>query len=160
MVCERAPCLGEKPAHTGHEPFDLVAPAQEDAAQRKSEAMLRMRFGIRKCETGPPGSTEDEPAIDIEMLPEGLNVRDEMSCRVVRQVAERCRTPGTPLVKNHDPVVARIEEPPMRRNGASPRPSVQEDDRDAFGVSALLPIEMMRIIDCESSGLVGFDFRK
>ena len=26
-----------------------------------------------------PRSTEDEPAIDIEMLPEGLNVRDEMS---------------------------------------------------------------------------------
>ena len=56
--------------------------------------------------------------------------------------------------------MARIKEPPVRRHGTSPRPSVQEDDRDAFGVAALLPIEMMRIIDCKSTGLVWFNFGK
>ena len=48
----------------------------------------------------------------------------------------------------------------MRRNRPGTGSAVQKDYWHTFGVAALLPIDMMRIIDRECAGFVGFDFGK
>src|SRR3546814_20494387 len=67
IACEIAPHLGEDAAHPGHKPRDLLAPAQEYAAQDEADAAFAPGFGIGERQTRPPGAAEHQPALDNQV---------------------------------------------------------------------------------------------
>src|SRR2546422_431059 len=64
------------------------------------------------------------------------------------------------LLEEHDAPLAPVEEAPVPRIEPSPRTAVQEDDRPALGVAALLEVEAVAGGHLQASGLVGLDRRK
>ena len=75
-------------------------------------------------------------------------------------VAVNVTTSGAPLVENDNAIGTWIEETAMGGNGARARSAVQEDDRHALGVAALLPIKMMEAIDSKAARFIRLDFGK
>ena len=53
---ERAPRLGKDVAHAAHEPVDLRASREEDAAQHEAQHAVGMRFGIGDARASSPTS--------------------------------------------------------------------------------------------------------
>ena len=160
VIGESSPCFREETAHTVHEPVDLVFSAQEYAAQDKAEAAVRVRLSVGKSKARPPGAAEHKPTVDPEVLAELFDILNQISGRVIGQLAKRCRTSGAPLVENDDAIRTWIEETAMGGNGARARSAVQEDDRHALGVAALLPIKMMEAIDGKATRFIRLDFGK
>ena len=89
-----------------------------------------------------------------------LHVGHEMIGRVVLQVAQRHRAAAAALVEHDDAIELRIEEAAMHRRGTRARPAMQEDDRHALGIAALLPIDRVTPVDGQHSARVGRNLRE
>ena len=76
---------------------------------------------------------------------------------VVAEFPDRRGPPGAALVEDHDPVMGRIEEAPVRRDRPRAGPAVEEDHRRPVGVAGDLPVEIVQGIDGESSAVMGLD---
>ena len=159
-IGESLPCFREETAHTVHEPVDLVFPAQEYAAQDKAEAAVRVRLSVGKSKARPPGAAKHKPTIDPEVPAEFFDILNQITGRVIGQLAKRCRTSGAPLVENDNAIGTWIEETAMGGNGACAWSAVQEDDRHPPRVAALLPIKMMEAIDSKAARFKRLDFGK
>ena len=160
VIGESLPCFRKETAHTVHEPVDLVFPAQEYAAQDKAEAAVRVRLSVGKSKARPPGAAKHKPTIDPEVPAELFDILNQITGRVIGQLAKRCRTSGAPLVENDNVIGTWIEETAMAGNSARARSAVQENDRHPLGVAALLPIKMMEAIDSKAARFIRLDFGK
>ena len=160
MLGEVAPRLGEDRAHAVEEPVDLGARAQEDAAQDEAGDALGMLQAVGQRQRAAPRAAEQQPLVDAEMGPQPLHVGDEMAGGVVVQLAERHRAAAAALVEHDDAVELRIEEPAMHRGRAGARAAVQEHDRHALRIAALLPIDRVSPVDRQHAAGVGRDFRE
>ena len=160
VIGESLPCFREETAHTVHEPVDLVFSAQEYAAQDKAEAAVRVRLSVGKSKARPPGAAEHKPTIDPKVPAELFDIPNQITGRVIGQLAKRCRTSGAPLIENDNAIGTWIEETAMGGNGACAWSAVQEDDRHPLRVAALLPIKMMEAIDSKAARFKRLDFGK
>jgi hypothetical protein len=125
-----------------------------DAEEDHLADALGMRLGVGERKRAAPRSTEDEPALDLEVLAQPLDVRDQVRGGVVRQVdAGRAgmwrASPAVALVQERDPVDARVEQLAVPRRAARPRPAVQDDRRLALGVATELPVDAIAATDIE-----------
>ena len=66
---------------------------------------------------------------------------DQLPRRVVRQIGSRRRAPRPTLVDQDDPIQRRVEEATVTLGAATARPAVNEDDRLARFVTALLVVD-------------------
>ena len=107
-----------------------------------------------------PRAAEQQPALDAEMGAQLLHVGDEVIGRVVLQVAERHRAAAAALVEHDDAIELRVEEAAMHGRRAGARPAMQEDDRHALGIAALLPIDRVTPVDRQHAAGVGRDLRE
>ena len=155
MLGEVAPRLGEDCAHAMEEPFDLLLRAEKDAAQDEAAGAFRMADAVGQRERAAPRAAEKQPPRDAEMNAQLLHVADQMAGRVVVQVAERHRSPAPALVEYDDPIELRIEEAAMDRRRACARATMQEDDRNAVRIAALLPVDRVSPVDRQHAAGVG-----
>ena len=157
-ACELVPRLWEHVAEAVQKPVDFARAAEEDSAQHEPEHARRMRLGVRKRERRTPGSAEDEPARDAEVLAEPLEVGDEMRRRVVAQLAERRRAPCPALVVDDDSVGSRVEEPPMPGRRAGAGSAVQEDDGNPLRAARGFPVRGVHPVEPEHAARIRLDF--
>src|SRR5471030_1918772 len=89
-----------------------------------------------------------------------LHVGHEVIGRIVLQVAQRHRAPAPALVEYDDSIELWVEEAAMYRRGTRARSAMQEDDRNALGIAALLPIDRVTPVDGQHSARVGRNLRE
>ena len=89
-----------------------------------------------------------------------FDIGHEMGWRVVGDLAERRRSAGAALIKNHDPPIFGIEKPPMHRRRAGAGTTVQKQCRDTARITGLLPIHRMAGIEPQRARAVGLDRRE
>jgi hypothetical protein len=70
-----------------------------------------------------------QPLVDLQDLPQLLQVVDQVPRGVVHQGGVRDALPRPPLVHEDDPVEVWVEEAAVVGRGAGARASVEEDDR-------------------------------
>ena len=151
--------LREKPAHAIEEPVQLGRRAQEDAAQDKAGAALRMRLAVGQCQRRTPGAAKHQPALNAHQLTQALDVGHQVRRGVVAGLAQRGRLPGAALVKQHDAVVGWVKKLPMRLGQTGPRAAVQKQHRHPLRVAALLPVQGVQGVDRQVAAAVGLDRR-
>ena len=144
------------------EPLQLVASQGEDAAQDDLAHGIRVALGVGQRERRAPRAAEDLPLLDAEVAPQQLDVGDQVPGGVEAQVGVgRAHVgrglPAAALVEQHDPVLLRVEEPPVPRGGARTGTPVQEHDRLAVGVAGLLPVDALPVAGQQVPGLVRLD---
>jgi hypothetical protein len=105
----------------------------------------------------PPRAAEHQPALDAQVLPQPLDVGDQVPGRVVDQTGVRPALAAAALIEQHDPVALRIEEPAHLRVGAPARAAVQEHGGLAVGIAALLEVDLVQLRDAEKAGPVRLD---
>jgi hypothetical protein len=119
-------------------------------------------LGIDQPKSHPPGHTDHPPAIDAEMHPQPLDVRDKMIGCIDRQVGivladQRAAPPAAALVKQHGPVCRRIEVASGVRRAAGARAAVQPDGGQALRGADGLPIQALAIANLECTEVVRLD---
>jgi len=77
-----------------------------------------MPLGVGERERAPPRSADHQPALDAEVRPEPLDVRDEVRRGVVAKVdtgraRARRAPPAVALVEQDDPVSLQVEQPTL-----------------------------------------------
>ena len=98
------------------------------------------------------------------MLTETLDVRDEVWCRVAREIDVGLggvrRAPSAPaLIEEHDAIRRGVEEPRMPGRAPGARTAVEHHGRFAERVAARLPIHAVAVADVEHPVPVGIDPR-
>ena len=88
---------------------------------------------------GAPRAAEHQPAFDAEMLPQTLDIGDQVRCRIVGELCHRWGAAGATLIEEDDGGLW-VEEPPMHELAAAARTAVHEQHRDALGLPALLEV--------------------
>ena len=116
-----------------------------------------MRLGVGEGEGRTPGAAEDLPLRDAEVLAELLDIGHEVPRRVRLQARVRRALPAAALVEEDDPVLLGVEEPPHLAVRSAAGSAVEEDDRLARRVPALLEVELVQVGDAEPSGPVRLD---
>jgi hypothetical protein len=94
-----------------------------------------MRFAVSEREGAAPRAAEHEPALDLEVLPQPLDIGDEVRGRVLLQLPERRGAARPALIENYDAVARGIEKAAVGRRGARPGSAVQEQDRHAVRIA-------------------------
>src|SRR5580658_8386769 len=106
---------------------------------------LRDALGIhlRVCEPqrAAPRSANDQPSIDLQTLPQALDVRDEIWGVVAPQVGIRPAdmwraSAAAPLIEQHHSICGWIEQPAMPRRATRTRPAVENERSFAARISA------------------------
>jgi hypothetical protein len=92
---------------------DFDRPAKEDSAQHQREDAPRMRLRVRQRQRRPPGAAEDQPSVYPQVLAQALQIGDQVPCRIVCQLAKRCRLPTAALVVHDDAIERGIEKSPV-----------------------------------------------
>ena len=129
------------------EPEELAPAEEEDAAQHERLAAIRVRFGVGQRQGAAPAAAEHDPPIDAEVLAQLLDVRDEIPGRVLPELREGRALAAAALVVQHDAPLLRIEVAVVDRVDAAARPAVQEDERLAARVAALLEVDRVQLRD-------------
>ena len=140
-------------------PLQLPAAQHEDATQYQFGHAIRMALGIGQGQRGAPGAPEDLPALDAQMFAQALDIGDQMPGGVGDQAGVRRGTTTTALVEEHDAVLGRVEEAPRLGIAAGTGTAVQENHWFAFGVAALLEVELVTVTHRQASGFKGLDLR-
>jgi len=69
----------------------------------------------------------------------------------------RCRPAAAALIEKNRPIGLRIEKTAVVGLAPGPRPSVQKQDRNAFGITDLLYVELVSRADGKAAGGIGLD---
>jgi monoamine oxidase len=152
--------LREKPASALVKPVGLAAPARGNGRQHDLRHPFRKAFCVGKCEGRPPGPAGDQPPVDAQMLPQGLDIRDEMIGRVDRHVGRwitcmRRAAAAAALIEQHDLVARRVEPAPHVRRQPLTRAAVQQNSGLAVGVAGQFPVDLVAVAHREQAGGVG-----
>jgi hypothetical protein len=107
----RLPCIRiENGSAALVEPVDLLLAEQEDAAHNEFGNTLRVRLGISESQCGTPGSTENLPSLNLQVLADLFNIGDELPSGVVFKRRVRCALATASLGIVNDAVFLRVEE--------------------------------------------------
>src|SRR6266850_3926009 len=91
------------------EPFNFFWTAQENSAQDQFAHPIRMGFRISECERAAPGTAEDLPAIDAEMLAQSLDICYEVPGRILFQTRVGRALAGAALIEKNNSINLRVE---------------------------------------------------
>lgn len=159
---EAAPLLGEQAADAAGDPFDFALRGGGDESEEETSDLLRVSVGVGQAEGRAPGESENEPAINAEVLAEMFDIGDEVRGGVggevsVRFFRERSAASAAPLIEEDDAEEMGIEEATLIWGTASAGSAVEEEGGEALGVTAAFPIDLMPVSHGEESGLIRLD---
>ena len=114
-------------------------PGRGDTEEDHLGDALRMGFGVGQAEGRAPRCAEEKPALDAQVLPQALDVGDQVVGRVRGQidlgVAGVGRAPAAAaLVEEDDPVGGGVEVAPPAGRAARAGAAVEDDGRLAVGI--------------------------
>ncbi len=75
---EFLPCFREDLSQSVQEPVDLALPPKENPAQQKAAAALRVSLPVREAKRAAPRTSEDQPALDAEVVAQQFDVGDQL----------------------------------------------------------------------------------
>jgi hypothetical protein len=136
------------------DPVELTAQASGDAEEDEFGDPIWIGLSVGKCEGTAPRATDDEPALDREVISDALDIGDEVVGGVRGQIdvggagMGRAAT-AVPLVVEDDAVAAGIEEAAMPRGAAGAWAAVKNEGGLALGMAAGFPVEPMSVADVE-----------
>jgi hypothetical protein len=156
----RLPCIRiENGSAALVEPVDLLLAEQEDAAHNEFGHTLRVRLGIGESQGGAPGSSENLPSLDSQVLADLFNIADEVPGGVGFESCVGCALAAASLVKVNDAVFFRVEEAALLGIGTAARTAVQKNYRLTGRVAALLEVELVDRRHLEPARAVGLNRR-
>lgn len=94
------------------------------------------------------------------MLPELLDVLDQVLGVVALELGEWRRAAASPLVEQRHVEEVGIVGPPVRRPDAAAGAAMQEQRRHALGIADPLEMKRVAVVDGELAGLPGLDLGK
>ena len=158
-VAERLPFAREDATHRAGDPLDLASGGRHDADEDHLGHAVWVRLGVGEAERRSPRPSPDEPSVDAEVLPESLDVIDEMCGRVRREVDDRLSgvrsaPAAAALIEEHDPIAIGVEPAPKARRRTASRAAVQDDRGLAVGVAGDAPREPVSVSDVEHAPVV------
>src|SRR6478752_6134141 len=71
------PFAGEYSGRAAVEPIGLRRAAGCDGRQHHLRHSLGESLGMRQCQSGNPRAATDQPAVDVEVTPQPLHIRDQ-----------------------------------------------------------------------------------
>ena len=118
---------------------------------------VRMAFGVRQPQHRSPRQPEDDPALDVEVLAQPLDVGDvvvHVDARPVHVLLAgvRCAAPGRPLIEQHGAMPLCVEAAASPGSATTAGAAVEVDDRGALRVTDLLDVEDVAVADVELAG--------
>jgi hypothetical protein len=161
-LLERVPLRREHASHALGDPVDLLAARRRDGHQGQRADARRVLLRVREGEGGAPRDPGDDPVLDVQVLPDRLDVGDQPLRGVVGETVtglgdERPAAAAGALVDADQAVPGRVEVGPVpaaaeRTAGAA----VQPERGDAVGGAGLLPVQGRAVADVEHPGGGGF----
>ena len=125
------------------EPVDFLLAQEEDAAQDEFCDLIGMSLGIGERQGRTPGSAEDLPALNAQVLADFLDIGDEVPGGVCFERRVGRALAAAALVKIHDAVFFGVEEAALFGLGAAAGTAVQKNHRLARGVTAFLEVDLV-----------------
>lgn len=141
------------------EPVDVLRTAEEDAAQDQRMDPLGMGLRVGQRQGRAPGTAEQHPLLDTQVLAQALHVRHQLPGAVLLQAGVGRGTAATALVEGDDTVEVGIEEATRQGIATGAGAAVDEDDRQSVRRTAFVGIQHMRFVDGQLVASVGFNFR-
>jgi hypothetical protein len=138
-------------------PAELFLPREENAAHDERLDSGGMSLGVSESQRTAPRTTEDDPAIDMEVAPKLFNVGDEIPGSILFQASMGGRFAASPLVKEDDPVEVGIEEGAVGGIGAASRAAVKKENRPSLRIARLFPIEVVDRRNLQAAALIRLD---
>lgn len=128
-------------------PVRLELAAKAYSPQQMAEASFRVSLCLGECEEATPRASARGPTLDVEFPANDLDIAYEMLRCVGFERRIRLRASAAPLVEKDDPPHGRIVVAPVgwAKSGAGPAMKVEE--RNAFGIAALLVLEPVSLAD-------------
>ena len=113
-------------------PIELLAASGGDAEQDDLGDAMWISLRIRERQRAAPRAAQHQPSIDVEMLAQPLDIRDEVGGGVAREVGirgarRRRAAPAIALIEQHDAIGGRIEQPAMPWRASRAGTAVQHD---------------------------------
>ena len=139
-------------------PVDLILLEEENPPKHQLGNSLRVSLRVSERKGRAPGAAERHPLVDLgDLLPQLLDVVDEVPGRIVFDARIGRRLAAAALVEDEDLVLVRIELPPVIGARSAARTAVEEYDRLSVRIARELPIEAMPVTDVEHARLVRLD---
>src|SRR5262249_16411635 len=117
---------------------------------------LRILLGVRERQSRAPRAAEHEPALDLEVRAQALDVLDQVPGRVVHETRGRAALTAAALIEQDDTIAPGIEQSAHLDVRAAAGAAVQKDRRLAARIAALLEVDLVQIRDLEETYAVGF----
>ena len=138
--------LGVECAGTVEIPVEFLVAHHKNASKGETQRSLRIFFGVEESQSGPPGTTEEVPPVDTQMLAHPLVIFYQYVGSITLDEGtgipadgeslgwrERCR----PLVVGDDTEPAGIEISEVDFIATGAGAAVQIDHRDSIGIAVL-----------------------
>src|SRR5947207_5239661 len=100
-----------------------------------------MRFSVRERERRSPRSSEDHPAIDLELPAKFFDIVDQIPCRILVKRSMGFAFSRSALIEKNDPVMFWIEKSSVAGLGAATGTPMNEDHGLTFRIAAFFIIE-------------------
>ena len=130
-------------------PSHFLRGRKENGTQDKARDTLGMFFGIGQCQRRAPGTADQQPLGDIEMVTDDFEIGDEVSGRIgaARQIG--MAPAGATLVDQEDVIARRIEQGPVRMLRTAARSSMQKDDGAATPAADFFDVDPVTVSDVQ-----------
>ncbi len=90
---------------------------------------MRIRLAIGEPQRAAPRAAENQPAVNLKVLAQLLDVGNQLDRVVAERLADRCRSACAALIEQHDAKKFRIEKTPVLRRTPAAWPAVHEKHR-------------------------------
>src|ERR1700744_2498015 len=118
-----------------------------------------MRFGVGERQCTAPGTAEYQPALDVQVFAQTLDIGDQVPGRILDEAGTRTAASAAALIEHHDAIVVRVEKLPRAFVGSRAGTAVQENRRLAGGIAAFLIINLVYVRDAQVAVTIGLERR-
>ena len=141
------------------EPANILRAGEEDAAHDQAMHALGVGLRVGQGQGRTPGTAEQHPFVDAQVLADALKVGDQIPGGVVLETGPWRRAAAATLVEGDNMVEVRVEIAAALGVATGAGASMDEHDRQAFGGATFIDIQGVGVIDSQIVPGVGFDLR-
>jgi len=132
------------------EPVNFLVASGRDPEENHFRDPLQIPFRVGERQGTSPGTTEYQPAVDIQVLPQMFYISDQIRGSIARQVGIEStgmwRAPLTvPLIEKHETVGTGIKKPAVPGRTARTRATMQNDGWLPLWIATRLPVDGIAI---------------
>ena len=154
------PRLRVEPSHPFADPRHLLRAGGGHGHQQQAEHPLGPGQGVVQGQGAAPGGAGDQPALHPEVLAQQFQVLQQVGGGVVLEPVpgithQGCAAAGAALLQRDQPVALGVEVAPVARTQRCAGSAMEVEGRNAVGVAALLPVQLVALACREHAGASG-----